>query len=205
MEAKGTQPLDPLQMILNYIMRIDRSIEPLPGLLARVEALTESTRQLEMSVREQNRESTERGRAVDGLNLRVSEVLAAMTAIGSDLREFKQQVNGRLVALERQAQAALDGVSVQNATLRQLTARVDAVEDRQGDPEFRTRLEACASEFTAARPVLAQVAAIVAEMAEIRPWFKGLKWFAAIMGAVFVTALAVAILWLLAQSGAGLP
>jgi len=200
-----TQPLDPLQMIMSYLARIEHNIEPLPGLLARVEALTESTRQLEVALREQNRESVERGRAVDSLNLRVSELLAATSSLSGDFREYRQESTKRISAIERQVQAALDGVSVQNAGLRQMAVRIDAIETRQGDPEFRTRLEACANEFAQWRPRLNQLDAIANTVHEYLPWWRGIKWAAGIAGGILVTLVVAGIFWAIIQSGGKLP
>jgi len=194
-----------MQMLLAQISRIERSIESLPGLLARIEALTESTRQLEVALREQNREATERGRAVDSLNIRVSEIIAAVSGMSSDFREFKQDMQKRVTAVERQAQAALDNVSVQNAGLRQMTIRIDTIESRQGDPEFRTRLEACATEFSQWRPILAQVADVIVTVQEWLPWWRAIKWAVGIAGGLLVTLIVAGIFWAIIQSGGRLP
>ena len=203
--TEGTKPLDAMQMLLAQLARIERSIESLPSLLARIEALTESTRQLEVALREQNREVAERGRAVDSLNLRVSEILAAVSGVSSDFREFKQDIQKRVATVERQSQAALDGVSVQNTGLRQMAIRIEAVESRQGDPEFRTRLEACANEFMQWRPVLAQVASVIETVQEWLPWWRAIKWAAGIAGAMLVTLIVAGIFWAIIQSGGRLP
>jgi uncharacterized membrane protein YdbT with pleckstrin-like domain len=50
-----------------------------------------------------------------------------------------------------------------------------------------------------------RVDALQQDLTQWQPWFKGLQWFVALVGGVFVTALAVAILWAIVQSGAGLP
>lgn len=192
-------------MIMSYLARIEHSIEPLPGLLARVEALTESTRQLEVALREQNREAVERGREVAGLSMRVSELLAAVSGLSGDFREFRQEMLKRVGIVERQVQGALDGVSVQNAGLRQMTIRIEAIEARQGDPEFRTRLTACADEFAQWRPLLAEVGGLLATVREYLPWWRAIKWALGIAGGLLVTLIVAGVFWAIIQSGGKLP
>jgi len=104
----------------------------------------------------------------------------------------------RLLTAERQVETALDAHSA-------LNRRVGLVEGRQGDGEFRTRLEACADELAKIRPDVTEAAALVTEFHEWRPWLKGLRWAATLVGVALALAIIAGILWAVAQSGALLP
>jgi chromosome segregation ATPase len=102
-----------MQLLLAQLSRIERSIEALPALLARLDSLTESTRQLEAQWRETARELATRDdqqqQAISSMGLRLSELMAAVAAISAGLQDQKGyavDVGKRVVALE-QAQAAL--------------------------------------------------------------------------------------------------
>lgn len=206
-----TRPLDPLTLLMAQLGRIEKSIEALPAVVARLDALserlgalTESTRQLEIAWRENVRDlslrDAEQQRAIEELRLRVSEVLAGVAGMSATLQETRgTQADGlrRLVVVERQVAAAMDAHS-------QLNLRVRAAEERQGDPEFRTRLTACAEEFAQWRPLLAELAGVIATVREYLPWWRGLKWALGIVGGLLLTALATGILWAIIQSGGGL-
>lgn len=224
-----TRPLDPMQLLLAQLGRIEHSIEALPALLARLDALTESTRQLEVQWRETARELVQRDdaqqRALADLAMRQSELMAAHAALSGALQEQKayhqdigkrvvtletaaarweltaragETQGARLLTVERQVETALDAHQA-------LNRRVGLVEGRQGDPEFRARLESCADEFAKIRPDVAEAAELVEEFYEWRPWLKGVRWAAGLFGVAIVLAIIAGILWAVAQSGALLP
>ena len=224
-----TGPLDPMALLMAQLERIEHSIEALPALLARLDALTESTRQLEVQWRETARELAARDdnqqRALADLALRQSELMAAQAALSGVLQEQKtshQDIGKRVVTLETAAarwDVAARAVETQGARLltaeRQVETALDAhsalnrrvglVEGRQGDGEFRTRLEACADELAKIRPDVVDAAALVVEFHEWRPWLKGLRWAAGLVGVAIVLAIIAGILWAVAQSGALIP
>lgn len=224
-----TRPLDPMALLLAQLGRIEKSIEALPALLARLDALTESTRQLEVQWRETARELAARDdnqqRALADLAMRQSELIAAQAALSGAVQEQKgyhQDIGRRIVSLETAAarwDVTARAVETQGARVltverqvetaldahQALNRRVGLVEGRQGDGEFRARLEACADEFTKLRPDVAEAAALVVEFHEWRPWLKGLRWAAGLLGVAIALALIAGILWAVAQSGALLP
>lgn len=218
-----------MALLLAQLGRIEHSIEALPALLARLDALTESTRQLEVQWRETARELVARDdnqqRALADLAMRQSELMAAHSALSGALQEQKayhHDIGKRVVALETAAarwDVTARAVEVQGARLltaeRQVETALDAhsalnqrvglVEGRQGDGEFRERVEACADDFAKIRPDVAQATALVAEFHEWRPWLKGLRWAAGLLGVAIALAIIAGILWAVAKSGALIP
>lgn len=93
MDPMATQKLDPGQILMAQLGRIEKSIESLPGLLVRLDLLTESTHQLEVALRETTREinarSSEQQKAIEELRLRQSETIAAVAAISASLQEMR--------------------------------------------------------------------------------------------------------------------
>jgi hypothetical protein len=160
-----------MQLLLAQLGRIERSIEALPSLLARLDALTESTRQLEAQWRETARELAGRDdtqqRSIADIGLRQSELLAALTALSSTVQEqkaYQVDIGRRVVELER-------------------------------------RISACGTNTE----LEAGVAGLQSEISEWRPWWRGLKWAATILGGLVLTAIGGALLWALVKSGAALP
>jgi chromosome segregation ATPase len=218
-----------MALLLAQLGRIEHSIEALPALLARLDALTESTRQLEQQWRETARELVQRNdaqqRATSDLALRQSEFAAALGAVSAALQEQKayhQDIGKRVIALETAAlrwDVTARAVETQGGRLltceRQVETALDAhsalnrrvglVEGRLGDTEFRTRLEACADELVKMRPDVATAAALVTEFHDWRPWLRGLRWAAGLFGVAIVLAIIAGILWAVAQSGALIP
>lgn len=180
--SEGTRPFDPMQLVLVRLTEIAQDIREFPSLLARLEALTESTRQLEVALRETTRElrsrDEEQQRALTDMSIKQSGFANALNALHLEferLQEEQEKCPTRLECprkvqqLERQVEAVLDIQSKQNMRIRKL-------EDDGGDV-----------------------------IVEWLPWLKGIKWTLLIVLGVFVTALAVALLWAVVQSGAGLP
>ena len=224
-----TRPLDPVALLLAQLTRIERNIEALPSLLARLDALTESTRQLEAQWRETARELSQRDdaqqRALSEMGLRMSELVAAVAAISNGLQEQKVYAvdMGKRVAALEQRQAVLADFKTQHedALTRigrverqvetamdahsKLNLRVRATEERQEGQGFRERLEACVDDFAKIQPDVADAAALVTEFHEWRPWLKGLRWAATLVGVALALAIIAGILWAVAQSGALLP
>jgi chromosome segregation ATPase len=218
-----------MSLLLAQLGRIEHSIEALPGLLARLDALTESTRQLEVQWRETVRELVQRNdaqqRAISDLALRQSEFAAALGAVSAALQEQKtyhQDIGKRVAGLETAAarwDVTVRAVETQGGRLltcerqvetaldahQALNRRVGLVEGQQGDKEFRTRLETCADEFTKMQPNVAAAAALVTEFHDWRPWLRGLRWVAGLFGVAIVLAIIAGILWAVAQSGALIP
>jgi len=104
MDPMATQPLDSGQILMAQLGRIEKSIESLPGLLVRLDILTDSNHQLEVALRETNREITTRAseqqKAIEELRLRQSETMAAVAAISASLQEMRSDLPRRVDAVE---------------------------------------------------------------------------------------------------------
>lgn len=104
MDPMATQKLDPGQILMAQLGRIEKSIESLPGLLVRLDILTESNHQLEVALRETTREinarSGEQQKAIEELRLRQSETIAAVAAISASLQELRSDLPRRVDAVE---------------------------------------------------------------------------------------------------------
>lgn len=105
MAALPTQPLDPMAVLLAQLGRIERSIETLPGLLERVAALTDSTKQLEETLRtittELRQRDEQQQRSIEDIRLRQSETMAAVAAVSATLQDLRT-IPQRVAALEQQ-------------------------------------------------------------------------------------------------------
>jgi chromosome segregation ATPase len=161
---RATGELDSNQLLMAQLSRIERTIETLPGLLARLDALTESTRQLETTLRESTRELRTRTetqqQALDNLRVHQSGIESALGTLSSELHAADTWINQaekRLTLLERSVN-----------------------DDSETDKALREDLKMFIEEFHT-----------------WRPWLKGLKWVVAVVAAVFVTALATALVALL--------
>lgn len=129
------QSLDPMQLLLGQLGRIERSIESLPALLERVDALTRSVADLGFALTESSRESRE---AIADIRLRNSETMAAIVAISADVVELKRDSSGLKVRVD-----SMDGAM----TLIEL--------ERAQEREAETRWVLFMDEFQKWRPWLA--------------------------------------------------
>lgn len=184
LDRAPTKPLDSTALLLAQLGRIERSIETLPGLLARLDTLTESTRQLETALRETaadlRRRDDAQQKALDSVKTDVNGNRTAISVVSSEVRDLARAVQRLPIP-----QAMQD--------IRDLQARRAQQDDQLADLD------------TLVKATAARVDGLHQEITQWNPWFKGLKWFALLVGGVFVTALAGALLWSLVQSGAGLP
>lgn len=104
MDPMATQPLDSGQILMAQLGRIERSIEALPGLVAKLDVLAKSNHQLEVALREMTREnnirSSEQQKSIEELRLRQSETIAAVAAISASLQEMRSDLPRRVDAVE---------------------------------------------------------------------------------------------------------
>ncbi len=105
-----TQNLNAMQMLMAQLERIERSIETLPALLARIEALTESTNSLEKALRETSQElrenDAEQRREIQSLRLRQSEISACVAGVSSGLSDARNDIKGNRERIDKVSRVA---------------------------------------------------------------------------------------------------
>ena len=189
-----TAPLDPIQLLAAQLQRIEESIKALPALCEQLENVGETTRDLEMALRETTTELRMRDEAqaksIEDLRLRQHETLAGVTVLSNGMQEIRgemAEMKGSYERLEQQVKALFD-------TERELSRKVRELEERKSVPALNGHLK----DFEATRDDMAALEREVAvfpkielrlkEIEDLLPWVKAMKW-------VLLAALAVVVVW----------
>lgn len=188
----GTGTLDALRILISKLERIEGKIETLPAMVERMNLIGTQVSRLEKWVRDSNKDAqaayNHQQQAIMDVRLKLSEAVAGIASVSSDLQETKVHVISVAElarAADQKATAALDGHS-------NLSRRIGLVAESSRHVEVSESLKA----------VDARIETIEEEWG---PWVKVTKWVLTTIGGVFLVAIAAAILWAVVQSGAGIP
>ena len=195
-----TAPLDPLTMIVSQLRSITKDIKALPLVVARLEALTELTRQMENTWRESAAEFRERGekqqQQIQAILLHQHGLDAALSSqiINLDKLQRAHDVGTTQLFINNQrAASALDAISALKAKVDELKIKVEIFDPgaRQKISDIHARLERGDATFE-----------------RWRPWLAALKWVTLAAAVVVIALLVGAAWWGLGQylsSGGGIP
>lgn len=130
----------------------------------------------EVTLRETTAELRSRDEAqaknLDDLRMRQHEILSGFTVLSNAFQELKGDMSRRVSLLESQVKASFDSVMKTNERVSDLEAR--------GTPSLEKHLH---------------------EYRNWEPWWRGWRWVSILAAGIAVTAVVVAVLWAVGQSG----
>lgn len=99
-----TQPLDATQLVSSQLDHIERNLAALAGLPARMDALNESTRKIDATLRESVRnlqtQDASHQKAIEEIRLQQSQMMSTLSALSARVNEFFADIPRRLTAVE---------------------------------------------------------------------------------------------------------
>lgn len=171
---------------------IHDNLKVLPRLEVQVETLTNTTKELGISLQTNTTELRNRDMAhteeLANLKLLVSQITAGLGGLSTTVADLKVELSARVSDLEKQVKALFDTILRHGDRVSKLDERIKALENA---PKDCKRIDA----------IEAEVAASKEFCINWTPWLKGLKWALTIAGGILVTAAVGAIIWAFIQSG----